>query len=363
MANTLCNIILLVNLLRVIMCTSVHPRLALLTGTLSNALDDLFHTAFLTCALMLCFAGIGTWRFGSTYDAYSDFETTLQTQFELLFGEFQDGWTDSREMAAFNVIYLMVLFLLVLNFLLAIIIEAYMKLRQDINAKQTEESFGKDLMGAFLGLLHQRTQHWPSAAELGAALEAQEARLSVGFSELVHMQMFPSHKSVGSFLKHYRQYRFLQPLRVSRYGLAPTEQHQWRSRIGEDGAEQLIRLSDALERIIKSRLGGQVLTLRQEVEKAQKIVQHRRRTRAGACDARTANGRTASVTSLGDLHGKVKESMEQHQAVYGSNSQTLRAALDTVFNVIHAQDDRFEEYVEAGGNVHAHVSRVTRFFS
>ena len=72
------NLLLLVNLLRVIMCTSVHPRLALLTGTMANALDDLFHTAILTCVLMLCFAGIGTWRFGSEYEQYADFETTLQ---------------------------------------------------------------------------------------------------------------------------------------------------------------------------------------------------------------------------------------------------------------------------------------------
>lgn len=36
--NNLCNAILLINLLRVIMCTAVHPRLALLTGTISNAM-------------------------------------------------------------------------------------------------------------------------------------------------------------------------------------------------------------------------------------------------------------------------------------------------------------------------------------
>ena len=86
----------------------------------------------------------------SEYEQYADFETTLQTEFELLFGnskaqthsmpmplatfiltylrhifpgEFQDGWTDSREMATFTVLYLLVLFLLVLNFLLAIIVE------------------------------------------------------------------------------------------------------------------------------------------------------------------------------------------------------------------------------------------------
>jgi len=59
-------------------CTSVHPRLALLTGTLANAADDLWHTAILTCILMLCFAGIGTWRFGNTRDDFGDSKITLR---------------------------------------------------------------------------------------------------------------------------------------------------------------------------------------------------------------------------------------------------------------------------------------------
>ena len=136
--NALCNIIPLVNLLRVIMCTSVHPRLALLTGTLANAIDDLWHTALLTCLLMLCFAGIGTWRFGGEYENYANFERTLQTEFEMLFGGFQDGWTDSWEMRLFTVLYLLVLFLLVLNFLLAIIVEAYMALRAGIHFEKSD---------------------------------------------------------------------------------------------------------------------------------------------------------------------------------------------------------------------------------
>ncbi len=35
-------------LLRAPQCTSLHPRLALLTGTLERALDDLWHTSILT---------------------------------------------------------------------------------------------------------------------------------------------------------------------------------------------------------------------------------------------------------------------------------------------------------------------------
>ena len=53
--NILCNVIVTVNLLRVIQFTSLHPRLAMLTGTVLNALDDLWHTAVLTVLLMLLF--------------------------------------------------------------------------------------------------------------------------------------------------------------------------------------------------------------------------------------------------------------------------------------------------------------------
>jgi len=45
----------------------------------------------------------------------------------------------------------MVLFLLVLNFLLAIIVEAYMKVRKSIEQLNTEGEFFHDIWGAITG--------------------------------------------------------------------------------------------------------------------------------------------------------------------------------------------------------------------
>lgn len=84
--NVLDNVILIINLFQVIQCTSLHPHLALLTGKVSNVLDDLWHTALLTSLLMLCFAGLGTWPFGNSVEEFSSFERTLQIEFEMLFG-------------------------------------------------------------------------------------------------------------------------------------------------------------------------------------------------------------------------------------------------------------------------------------
>lgn len=71
----------MVSLFRVIQCTSLHPRLALLTGTLIKAADDLWHATLLIVMLMCCFASIATWRFGSQRPDFATFELSMQTQF------------------------------------------------------------------------------------------------------------------------------------------------------------------------------------------------------------------------------------------------------------------------------------------
>ena len=82
--DKICMAILMINLFRVIQCTSLHPRLALLTGTVANAADDLWHTAILTMLIMVCFGAVGTWRFGNMLAEFGSFERTLQTEFEML---------------------------------------------------------------------------------------------------------------------------------------------------------------------------------------------------------------------------------------------------------------------------------------
>jgi len=73
----------------------------------------------------------------------------------MLFGEFIDNWANDpqlpRELQAFVVLYLMVNFLLVLNFLLAIIVEAYTKVREDNERRTTESEFFYDCWTAISG--------------------------------------------------------------------------------------------------------------------------------------------------------------------------------------------------------------------
>jgi len=141
--DTFLNMVLIILLIRVIQCTSLHPRLALLTGTILKAMDDFWHSALLIGLIMCSFSGIGTWRFGAEREEFASFLTTMQTLFMMMLGEFLPDWTERYDLQAFVVLFLLIMFLLVLNFLLAIIVEVsaftpeLVRFRQSIHPRQS----------------------------------------------------------------------------------------------------------------------------------------------------------------------------------------------------------------------------------
>ena len=126
------------------MCTALHPRLALLTGTIVKTLDDLFHATLLIILLMGSFAGIATWRFGTVREDFSSLGTSFLTNFMMMFGNFPDDWTGQEfwtpltpELMVYTILYFLVVFLLMQNFLLAIVVEAYMAVAEENHLLET----------------------------------------------------------------------------------------------------------------------------------------------------------------------------------------------------------------------------------
>jgi len=122
----------------------------------------------------------------------------VQTELMMLFGTIDYfNWTSNEKMPRaaielqfFAVLYLIVIFLLVLNFVLAIIVEAYVKLRTELVTMETEQEFFTDLQSSltstFLGLYYD----WPNAKILGQLLTTWEAKNSVGHEELFDTKLF-----------------------------------------------------------------------------------------------------------------------------------------------------------------------------
>ena len=118
-------------------------------------MNDLWHALILIGLLMAFFAGIGNWRFGSSRQDFSSFMAAMGTEFQvcmtvvnfdgghnlcacsvcsrpcpradwhwmqMMFGEFPVEWNATAELQMFIIIYFIVIFVFVLNFLLAIIV-------------------------------------------------------------------------------------------------------------------------------------------------------------------------------------------------------------------------------------------------
>jgi len=207
--NSLALTILLMILIRVIMATSIHPRLALLKGTIARCLDDMWHTFLLVITISYCFACIASWRFGNARADFVDIETTLRTQFLMLFGNFQEDWTDSYDMIVYTVLFMAILFLLIINFVLAIIVEAYMKVRESIEENETELEFFSDVFYSSSAMCKRFIFIWPTVSVMCSKLETRCALITVGFTELEECKMFASDRSLTRFISHYRTFEFL----------------------------------------------------------------------------------------------------------------------------------------------------------
>ena len=118
---------------RIMMITDLHPRLRILVGTLRNSFSDLVHLAILFCVIFVVFAYVGTWMFGDQEVEFASFSQALWTQFGVLVG---GGWRhdigSNSRLTAFMVLSTVTQYLLMLNFLLAIIVEGYMQVRREI---------------------------------------------------------------------------------------------------------------------------------------------------------------------------------------------------------------------------------------
>jgi hypothetical protein len=272
MVNALCNIILLISLFRVILCTSCHPRLALLTGTITEALDNLWHTLILLFMIMVGFAAIATWRFGNTRSDFSSLMRALELEFHMMVGELPDEWTETTELKVYVLLYMVVVFLLVLNFLLAIIVEGYMSVVDTINACEVEQEFFTDIFGTLYSMIKGRLSGWPRRKKLGLFLEHWKGKSTVGYVDLFETGMFRDHQAVCSFLRYYGTYDFLVPAPVGRYGRKEDNSKQ---------NKEHEEIAKAIEARLKSVFRVKVPTLKEEAlmaEQRKKLKLQRKRS-------------------------------------------------------------------------------------
>ena len=166
-------------------------------------------------------AGIATWRFGATRNDFTSFSTAMRTEFSMFFGNFPDDWDDDPEMIWFTVSYLLILFLLVQNFLLAIVVESYMQVRVMNEELESEGEFLSDVGQSMYVRVFRYWYNWPKRRQLALHLQRNN-KPTVGLRDFLAARVLRFSGASRSPLKwreELRPLRFSQDKRIDNQGL------------------------------------------------------------------------------------------------------------------------------------------------
>jgi len=127
-------------MMRLFKAFSAQPRLALVTRTLSTGMIEILHFGFVFLAIFLTYATMAITLFGRDMEEFTTIERSIDTCFAIMMGEFDvDGMNQvGRAMTMIWFASFMCLLLLVmLNMLLAIIMDTYSEVKGKINSAET----------------------------------------------------------------------------------------------------------------------------------------------------------------------------------------------------------------------------------
>jgi hypothetical protein len=128
-----------------------HPRVAILTKTIVEGFDDIFHYFLLSSLMYGVIAFLGHWQLGPGVPGFETYNDTLIRQFEMVVGEFPweaiqgiDLITSTLFMV-YVLLYAFFIFFILLNFLLAIIVESYSRVKKQMDMNVVERNCVEDI--------------------------------------------------------------------------------------------------------------------------------------------------------------------------------------------------------------------------
>lgn len=161
-------------LLRLIQYMEVHPKVDLISRTVMVAAGDMFHFCLIFIIFFAILAWLAHWSFGPDKIMFSTFRIAANTCFQMLIGEypFEDEWTEGWLQKIWYILYTFLLFLVSLNILLAIIVESFLRVKQETEGRLEVKSLVVDLLSLPLKALIGFHHRWPSTRALYFHLEA-----------------------------------------------------------------------------------------------------------------------------------------------------------------------------------------------
>jgi hypothetical protein len=209
-------VILSAQLFRLIVQTEAHPRIAILVKTLRVGMDDVLHFALLCLLVLGAFMLQGLVLFGSWRSDFQDLESSFRALWEMMLGNMLESgeikssaWTSDPMLFVFQMVYLLLVFMILLNFIIAILVESYMIVKQEVDEKESEQAFWTDSIDMIIIIVKSHFFQWPGQKR---ALECFQMTSSGMIDYALIRHLFPEwrdRKSMIAWLTHYGRYGFL----------------------------------------------------------------------------------------------------------------------------------------------------------
>eukprot|EP00397_Hematodinium_sp_SG-2012_P000223 GEMP01000223.1.p1 GENE.GEMP01000223.1~~GEMP01000223.1.p1 ORF type:complete len:2246 (+),score=320.59 GEMP01000223.1:335-6739(+) len=208
-------VLILLCLFRLIVYMRVHPKVAILYKTIAASVDDLFHFALTFSFLYFVLAFVATWTFGAIDERFATFGASCYEQFNMIIGEFpMDPVAELQGLyIAYLFVFCVLMFLIVMNFFLAIIIDSYSAVKDQVDECTVSKNFVADVYHTFAFYYYRWKGNWPSRKELikiilradmnHNLIHDQELAVPVTPKCLVANYIFPDLDSATSFVTYY----------------------------------------------------------------------------------------------------------------------------------------------------------------
>lgn len=174
--------VIYVQFIQLIMYFNVHPRMALLTDTIKCGIDHMLHFLLLFSILFCFLAFMAHWMFGPDLDIFQTFPQTISEQVRILFGEYLVAGEGMKNlygpMFGIYVLYFITFMFVVswtlLNFFLAIVVDAFVIVKEEISGASVHRNFFVDVYDCMYTPMLFKKHHWPAAKTVLKALEQHQ---------------------------------------------------------------------------------------------------------------------------------------------------------------------------------------------
>jgi len=189
-------------LMRLIFQTSAHPRTAILVKTLRTGVDDLWHFLLLLAVLFCGFLALALAQFSGSNTNFSTFQLAFEVLYDMMMDGLPYNWMSDPVVAVYVIFFNVLVFLTMLNFIIAIVVESYTKVCQENEKLQADQEFFTDVADIVTISCHPAFFGWPSHLKLIEGLQ-NSRKISLTYMDLRNLSPRWKMKSIKAFMNYY----------------------------------------------------------------------------------------------------------------------------------------------------------------